>query len=256
VSGGALLILGLRLAPSLAGTTAFVVSLIWLGVLALLVALTVRVLTAMVGRWLGLLLIGTGIAVPVVLTAVDWSGAAGVRFPCRRNWAWLPTYLLRSSPLRSVVFETGGARIRLCYGQPASRGRKMLGGPHVPYGRLWRTGANEPTTLRASSPIAVAGIPVPTGKASLYTVPGPETWEIVVNRATSQWGIESEYTPAIRAQELGRSVIRSAQSDHPTERLTFTPAPLAGDTVVLVLAWEGTEVRIPVWPLRPGVSRE
>ena len=85
----------------------------------------------------------------------------------------------------SVRLSVDGVPVKICYGRPASRARTMLGGSRVPYGRLWRTGANEPTTILSPIPLDIAGITMPAGRASLYTVPGPETWQVILNRSTS-----------------------------------------------------------------------
>jgi hypothetical protein len=177
----------------------------------------------------------------------DWEGAPGTRAPCRRNWGWLPSWLLRSSPTHAVWFRVGPAAVKVCYGAPRARGRKMIGGTQVPYGHLWRTGANEPTTIRTSGPLSIGGIPVEAGKASIYTIPGPETWEIILNRSTRQWGVESEYTAAVRAQEIGRTIVPSHRSRQYQDVFTITvePGPTP-DSAVLVLGWESTLVRIPV----------
>lgn len=195
---------------------------------------------------------GTGVAVGGLVTAagavavlwgIPWGGTLGTFLPCRRDWGWLPSWLLRSSPTRSASATLGAVRVKVCYGSPRARGRKMLGGPAVPYGQLWRTGANEPTTIRASGPIAVAGISVPGGMTSLYTVPGPETWEVVVNAATTQWGIESEYPTG---HELGRRVVPSTTGDRYHEALSvrIEPDSIEAGAAALVLRWENTELRI------------
>jgi len=125
----------------------------------------------------------------------------------------------------------------------------MIGGRYVPFGRLWRTGANEPTTIIATGALEVAGIPIPAGRSSLYTVPGPETWEIILNRSTSQWGIESEYSDAVRAGEIGRTILRSETIPTAVERLTFLVDPHEqGQGMDLLIRWESTEVRIPILP--------
>lgn len=185
-----------------------------------------------------------------VVIGIDWGGSLGTYLPCRRNWGWLPSYTPRRSPTESVVFQVGPARVKVCYGSPRARGRKMIGGAAVPFGRLWRTGANEPTTIRTSSPILVAGQPITEGKASLYTVPGPETWEVVVNRSTSQWGIESAYDARTAAQEVGRTVLLVETGTDYHEALSMT-AEITSPTgpVRLVLRWENTTLRIPVEPL-------
>ncbi len=84
---------------------------------------------------------------------------------------------------------------------------------------------------------------------ALYTVPGPETWELILNRSTGQWGIESEYTEAVRRQEIGRAIVAAEHDAAPVERLTIRfEADSAGrrDAGQLVLQWETTRVRIPV----------
>jgi DUF2911 family protein len=70
----------------------------------------------------------------------------------------------RKSPLDSLTFKVGGQPVKVCYGRPSARGRVMLGGKDVPYGKLWRTGANEPTVFFASVPLTVAGISVTPGR--------------------------------------------------------------------------------------------
>ena len=82
--------------------------------------------------------------------------------------------------------------MKVCYGRPSLRGRQMLGTEHVPYGKLWRTGANEPTIFYTPVALQVAGIRVPPGVYSLYTVPGKTEWEVIVNRSITQWGHETQ----------------------------------------------------------------
>src|SRR5512134_1778393 len=110
----------------------------------------------------------------------------------------------RPSPLDSLSFPVGRQKVKVCYGRPSLRGRTMIGGSAVPYGKLWRTGANEPTIFYAPVKLSVAGISVAPGVYSLYTVPGEKEWEVIVNRSTSQWGHENQYTPAVQQQEVGR----------------------------------------------------
>ena len=154
----------------------------------------------------------------------------------------------RRSPLDSITFTLGGQSVKLCYGRPSARGRTMIGGPSVPYGKLWRTGANEPTIFFTPIPLKVAGITVPPGMYSLYTVPGPEEWEIIVNRSTAQWGHESEYTAAVRAREVGRGKVLAEATQAPVESFTIRTEPGTAGGVLLVLEWEKTRVPIPVSP--------
>jgi hypothetical protein len=153
----------------------------------------------------------------------------------------------RKSPLDSLTVAVGGKPLKLCYGRPSSRGRKMLGGAAVPYGKLWRTGANEPTIFFAPVPLTLAGIKVPPGAYSLYSVPNAGEWEIIVNRSIKQWGEESNYTAAVKAQEVGRARVKSESVSNPVETFTIRSEP-AGKGAALVLEWEKTRVRIPVQP--------
>ncbi len=153
----------------------------------------------------------------------------------------------RKSPLDSLTFAIDRRPVKLCYGRPASRGRTMLGGAAVPYGKLWRTGANEPTIFFTPVALTVAGIKVPAGAYSLYTVPRAGEWEIIVNRSIKQWGEESEYTRAVQAQEVGRAKVKSETPAAPVETFTIR-SEAAGSGATLVLEWEKTRVRIPLKP--------
>jgi hypothetical protein len=224
------------------------VSVAWLLALVGILGLALHVLRSLIGTAAAVLIVAAGAAAPILLTAIPFSPEWSLRLPCPRNWAWIPTWLLRPSPMASLRFEVGDAQVKLCYGRPAARGRKMLGGPPVPFGHLWRTGANEPTTLISAAPLGIAGVLVPAGRTALYTVPGPETWEVVLNASTAQWGIESEYTDAVRRTELGRAIVRAEPNSGYRERLTFTIEPGLGQgpTRSLVLEWETVRVVLPV----------
>lgn len=152
----------------------------------------------------------------------------------------------RKSPLDSVTFTVSDQPVKVCYGRPSSRGRIMLGGENVPYGKLWRTGANEPTIFFAPIPLTVAGMKVSPGVYSLYTVPGRQEWEIIVNRSTSQWGEESNYTDKVKAQEVGRAKVKTETISQPVETFTISAQSSGKNTAALVLEWEKTRVRIPV----------
>ena len=147
----------------------------------------------------------------------------------------------RKSPLDSLSFKVGSSDVKVCYGRPSLRGRHMLGGDNVPYGKLWRTGANEPTMIHTSGPLVVAGIKVPAGSYSLYTVPNASDWEVIVNKSITQWGEEHNYTDAVKAQELGRGKVKPEAMKTPVEMFTITSEP-----GFLVLQWETTRVKIPV----------
>jgi hypothetical protein len=152
----------------------------------------------------------------------------------------------RPSPLDSLTFSVGSGTVKVCYGRPSLKGRHMLGGEAVPHGKLWRTGANEPTIFYTPIKLVVAGIAVAPGLYSLYTVPGEREWQVIVNRSTSQWGHESRYTKEVKAQEVGRGKAPAERIGTPVETFTIRAEPATGSARSLVLEWENTRVKIPV----------
>ncbi len=156
----------------------------------------------------------------------------------------------RRSPRDSVTFTAGGATVKVCYSRPSARGRRMIGGEPVPFGRLWRTGANEATMIHTTGHLVVAGIHLDAGTYSLYTVPGEREWEVVINRSFMQWGHESLYSDSVQAQEVGRGRVPAGRSEAPVEMFTMRAAAAPGGDADLVLEWETTRVTIPVRRMR------
>ena len=150
----------------------------------------------------------------------------------------------RVSRYDSTTVPLGDAQGKVCYGRPSMLGRTIFG-DLVPFGELWRTGANEPTTIHLPVAATIAGIAVEPGSYSLYTIPGEDEWTLIVNRSTSQWGIESQYTPAIEAQEVGRATLPAESTGGPVETFTISATPSANGAE-LVLEWENARVRVPV----------
>jgi hypothetical protein len=152
----------------------------------------------------------------------------------------------RPSPYDSATISVGGGQAKVCYSRPALRGRVMLGGEAAPWGRLWRFGANEPTTIHLSTAADIAGAEVEPGSYSLYVVPQSEgDWTLIVNRSTSQWGHEAQYTEEVESQEVGRFPVRAEAVDEPVESFTIRPNP---DGSGLIAEWQNSRIYIPVEP--------
>lgn len=96
-----------------------------------------------------------------------------------------------ASPRDSVSGKIGAASIKIAYGSPAVRGRKIWGAL-VPYNKIWRTGANPVTTFQTSKNIIVEGKTLKAGKYSLFTIPGEKEWKVIFNSETGQWGIKDD----------------------------------------------------------------
>jgi hypothetical protein len=152
----------------------------------------------------------------------------------------------RASPYDSTAIVLGTARGQVCYSRPLLRGRHMIGGDAVPFGKLWRTGANEPTIVSLPVAATIAGLRVEPGSYALYTVPDEKQWTIVVNRSTKQWGIENQYTAAIQEQELGRAQVSAEAVKDAIEQFTIRSVPAGQGRADLVLEWEHSRVKIPV----------
>jgi hypothetical protein len=151
----------------------------------------------------------------------------------------------RASIYDSTAIVINGKRALICYGRPAARGRTMIGGEAVPYGKLWRTGANEPTTLHIPYAATIGGVKVDPGSYSIYTIPGEKEWHVIVNKSTSQWGHESRYSPEVKAQEVGHGKGAVTKLKDPVEVFTIKSAPVANGAD-LILEWETTKVSIPI----------
>jgi hypothetical protein len=149
----------------------------------------------------------------------------------------------RASPYDSTTVAVGDGMAKVCYSRPSLRGRTMIGGEAVPYGQVWRTGANEPTTIHLNTAATIAGIEVEAGSYSLYTIPREaESWTLIVNASTSQWGHESSY-PGVEEQDVGRAEVETESLAEPVEQ--FTIRPMNGG---LVVEWQNARVHIPIEP--------
>src|SRR5678815_1632494 len=95
--------------------------------------------------------------------------------------------LPRVSPKASCGFTMGLTDVKVNYGAPAVKGRTIWGGL-VPYGEVWRAGANEATTIEFSGDVNMEGQPLKAGKYSLFFIPGEKEWTVIVNKVWDQWG--------------------------------------------------------------------
>ena len=139
------------------------------------------------------------------------------------------------SPHETVSATVDGAKVSITYGRPYTRGRKIVGGL-VPFGRVWRTGADESTTLVTDAPLVIGGASVPAGKVSLYTLPSPQGWKLIINKQTGQWG--TEYN---EAQDLARVDMATRTLASPIDQFTIK---IEGGQIKL--AWELTEVTVSI----------
>ncbi len=136
--------------------------------------------------------------------------------------------------------QIGNARFTVDYGRPLLRGRKLLGDV-LPYDRVWRTGANAATQFTTSAPINLAGLQVPAGTYTLWTVPHTGGVDLIVNKQTGQWG--TEYSSS---RNLGTAKMTSEALTTPVEAFTISIVP--GDTQhgTLVMEWGSFRWTTPI----------
>jgi hypothetical protein len=141
----------------------------------------------------------------------------------------------RASPHEKAEATVDGASVAIEYGRPFMKGRKIVGGL-VPFDKVWRTGADEATTLTTDKTLAFGSLSVPAGKYTLYTVPGEKEWTLIVNRQTGQWGTQYD-----QAQDLGRVAMKLQATAAPVEQFTITigDTPAGGE---IHFEWETTRV--------------
>ena len=148
--------------------------------------------------------------------------------------------LPRLSQAASVAQTLGTSKVAIEYHRPGVKGREIWG-DLVPYGELWRAGANEATTLELSHPAKVAGHDVPAGKYAFFAIPGKQRWTLVLNAQAEQWG--SFFHDA--AKDVLRFEVEP-QVVPLTEWMTFTIEPTAAGTGTVRLAWERVQVAFTV----------
>lgn len=147
----------------------------------------------------------------------------------------------RLSPLDSVKTTLDGAQIEIQYGRPSMRGREIFGGL-VPYDEVWRTGANEATHFRTSSALQLGDTRVPAGHYTLYTVPGPEEWTLIVNSQTGQWGTVYE-----QDRDFRRLPLRVERLSSTVDTFTIRVEEGGdGRDGVLSLEWANTRAWTPI----------
>jgi hypothetical protein len=149
-----------------------------------------------------------------------------------------------ASPRDTAEMRFADDRIYVDYGRPYMRGRTIMGGL-VPYGQVWRTGANAATTLVTTRDLRIGGTAVPAGTYTLYTLPGESAWQLIINRQTGQWGTEYD-----QAQDLARIPMRVERTPAPVEQ--FTISLTAGSPAALVMEWENTRASVPIDMNHPG----
>jgi hypothetical protein len=147
----------------------------------------------------------------------------------------------QASPPASASCDLGGGKtIKTDYSSPRMKGRKIYGGL-VPYGEVWRTGANPATTFVTSADIVVGGKSVPAGSYTIFTVPTADKWTLIVNKKTGEWGIPYKY----ESDELVRVDMKVSKLPSPLENFTIGYDKMGGGCTLHV-DWETTRASVDI----------
>jgi hypothetical protein len=133
-----------------------------------------------------------------------------------------------------------GKTVTIDYSSPRAKGRKIFG-DLVPYGQVWRTGANEATTFVTDANVTIGGKDVPAGSYTIFTVPNSDKWTLIVNKKTGEWGIPYKY----EADELARTDMKVSATPSPVENFTITLASMGGGCA-LNISWENTQASVDI----------
>ena len=149
----------------------------------------------------------------------------------------------KPSPPASATCDLGGGKnIKTDYSSPRVKGRKIYG-ELVPYGKVWRTGANEATTFVTSSDVVVGGKTVPAGSYTLFTIPNADKWTLIINKKTGEWGTPYKY----ESDELARVDMKTSKLPSPMENFTISYEK-SGNGCTMNIDWEGTRASVDITP--------
>jgi Protein of unknown function (DUF2911) len=147
----------------------------------------------------------------------------------------------KPSPAASTSCDRGGGKtIKTDYSSPRAKGRKIYGGL-VPFGEVWRTGANAATTFVTSSDVVVGGKTVPAGSYTIFTVPTTDKWTLIVNKKTGEWGIPYKY----ESDELARVDMKVSKLPSPVENFTIAYEK-SGSGCTMNIDWETTRASVDI----------
>lgn len=150
----------------------------------------------------------------------------------------------KHSPEESYAFFADDFKLQVTYCRPFKKGREIFGGL-VPYGKVWRTGANEATTFTTNQDLSIGGKLLPAGKYTLWTVPHADSWQVFFNKRMYNWGVNMD---GVASRDPAEDAVEVTV---PVEVLPevveqFTISVEDAEVPTLVLAWDRTKVSVPL----------
>lgn len=145
----------------------------------------------------------------------------------------------RVSPHETISAVIDGDRVTVVYGRPYTKDRKIWGGL-VPYGQVWRTGADEATLLVTQKPLMIGETTIPAGAYTLYTLPEENGGKLIINKAIGQWGTQYD-----QGEDLARVDLKKTTLETPVHQFTIAISREQGGGGVLKLMWEDAQYSVP-----------
>jgi hypothetical protein len=145
-----------------------------------------------------------------------------------------------SPPANAECQLSNGKSVKIAYSSPRMKGRKIFGGL-VPFGEVWRAGANEATTFVTDTDINVGGTAVPAGSYTLFAVPNADKWQLVISKKTGEWG--TAYPGP--SNDLARIDMKVSPLSAPMENFTIS-FDKGSSGCILTMSWENTKASVAV----------
>lgn len=143
-----------------------------------------------------------------------------------------------SLPATAKCELAAGKSVTIDYSSPRMKGRKIYG-DLVPFGQVWRAGANEATTFVTSGDVFVGGKTVPAGSYTIFAIPTPDKWTLIINKKTGEWGIPYKY----ESDELARVDMNVSKLPTPLENFTID-FDKSGSGCTLQMDWDTTRASL------------
>lgn len=151
-----------------------------------------------------------------------------------------------ASPRQKVEQQFSMSKITVDYGRPGVKGRKIFG-ELVPFGKVWRAGANSSTKLTFEQSVTFGGKTVPAGTYGLFVIPTEKEWKIILNKDAQQWGAY-EYDEKLNVTDIAVPVQKLSEKQ---EWFAIELNPLDDSSLDLVMKWDLTKVTVPLKTAKP-----
>ena len=146
-----------------------------------------------------------------------------------------------ASPTQTIKQDFGMGNIELTYSRPSAKGRKVFG-DIVPMDKLWRTGANAATKITFDNPVEIGGKKIDTGSYILYTIPGEDNWEVILNKGLKNWGVDGYK----ESEDVVRFKVPAMKSTANIETFTMQFANVKAESCDLQVMWEKRAIAISI----------